>query len=212
MSIDRQHSDRRQLRAGLAFVLVLAGTALVGWGGLAAWQAVTENDGSTALTAGVHMQNVATVTGSGNPVTCTDQNSPSACGVIFTAKNITPGYSAPVGTVAITNTGTENSTFQLSLKSALVSGDDGFWTAADNTLCGDLVLTVKDSETSPTTLYSNSLASMPAKAIVDNGGNATWGPGATDTFTFSLGLPLGSPNTDEDSTCTADFTWSQAGV
>ena len=63
MSINRQRSDRRKLRAGMVFVLVLAGTALIGWGGLAAWQAVTQNNGSTASTLGVHHANVATVTG-----------------------------------------------------------------------------------------------------------------------------------------------------
>ena len=63
MSIERKSSDRRKLRAGMVFVLVVAGTALIGWGGLAAWQAVTQNNGSTATTLGVHMSNAATVNG-----------------------------------------------------------------------------------------------------------------------------------------------------
>ena len=146
MSVNQQRSDRRKLRAGMVFVLVLAGTALIGWGGLAAWQAVTQNNGSTASTLGVHMQNAAAVTGAINPVTCTDLTSPGACGVVFDASGIKPGYGpTQVGTVAITNIGSEASTFQLSLQSAVVSGDDGNWTAADNTLCADLKLTVTDS-------------------------------------------------------------------
>ncbi len=211
MSIDRQRPDRRKLRAGMVFVLVLAGTALIGWGGLAAWQAVTQNNG-TASTLGVHMQNVATVSGGGSPVTCTDQTSPGACGAVFTAKNITPGYSATVGTVAITNTGTEASTFQLTLKSATVSAEDPEWTSGDTTLCSDLQLTVKDAEAGAPVLYNGSLGAMPPQNLLDNGGNSNWSPNASNTFTFSLAL--GSPGvaTDEDSTCTALFTWGQNGV
>jgi len=197
----------------MVFVLVLAGTALIGWGGLAAWQAVTQNNGSTASTLGVHMSNVATITG-GTGVTCTDQNSPAACGVVFDAQGITPGYgSTQVGTVAITNTGTEASTFELSLKSAIVSSEDSFWTAADDTLCADLQLTVTDSETVPHVVYTGSLAGMTTPlTITDSGGHAVWNPGATDTFEFSLALPAGSANTDEDSVCTAAFTWGQNGA
>lgn len=212
MSLNRQGSDRRKLRVGMVFVLVLAGTALIGWGGLAAWQAVTQNNGSTASTLGVHHSNVATVTG-GQPVPCTDQTSPGACGAIFDAANIVPGWGPnQVGTVAITNTGSEASTFELSLKSAVVSGDDTYWTAADNSLCGDLQLIVKDSETINHVVYSGSLAGMTTANIVDSGGNLVWNPGATDTFAFTLSLPGGSANTDEDSVCTAAFTWGQNGA
>ena len=97
MSIDRQRSDRRKLRAGMVFVLVLAGTALIGWGGLAAWQAVTQNNGSTASTLGVHMSNVGHRHRAAAPVTCTDQTSPGTCGAIFDASKITPGYAAHPG-------------------------------------------------------------------------------------------------------------------
>ncbi|MGA2284152.1 MAG: hypothetical protein ABSH07_10905 [Candidatus Dormibacteria bacterium] len=210
MSIDQQRSDRRKLRAGMVFVLVLAGTALIGWGGLAAWQAVTQNNGSTASTLGVHMQNAAAVTGAINPVTCTDLTSPGACGVVFDASGIKPGYGpTQVGTVAITNIGTEASTFQLSLQSAVVSGDDGNWTAADDTLCSHLQLTVTDS--TGHNVWLGSLAAMPNENITDSAGNLVWNSGATDTFSFSLALP-GTANTDEDSMCTATFTWGQNGV
>ena len=212
MSIASKPSDRRKLRAGMVFVLVVAGTALIGWGGLAAWQAVTQNNGSTASTLGVHHSNAATVTG-GTAVTCNDQNSPAACGAIFDVSGITPGYGpTQVGTVAITNIGTEASTFQLSLKSATVSGDDAYWIPADNTLCGDLQLTVKNSQPTPVVVYTASLASMTTPiSITDNAGNANWNPGASDTFTFSLALASSSPNSDEDTMCTAAFQWGQNG-
>ncbi len=200
MSIERKSSDRRKLRAGMVFVLVVAGTALIGWGGLAAWQAVTQNNGSTASTLGVHMSNAATVAGNLTPITCTDVSSPSACGAIFDVGNITPGYSSatPVGTVQITNTGTEASTFQLSLKSATVSGDDGLYQpSTDTTLCSDLILTVKDSEATPHQIYQGSVAAMTNVNLSTQGGSPTWDPGESDTFTFNLSLPNSTP-TDED--------------
>jgi len=210
MSIERKSSDRRKLRAGMVFVLVVAGTALIGWGGLAAWQAVTVNNGSTASTLGVHHSNVATVTG-GSAVPCTDESAPGTCGAIFNVTKLTPGYGpTAVGTVTITNTGTEASTFNLRLTSAVVSGDDLMWTAANNTLCADLKLTITDSE--PHTVYAGSLAALPSEALNNSNGSATWNPADSNTFTFSLALPPNSPNTDEDSTCTAVFTWGQNGV
>ena len=213
MSINRQHSDRR-VRVGLVLLLVLAGTALIGWGGLAAWQAVTQNNNSYAQTDGVHMQNVATITypSSQTPVTCTDQTSPSSCGAIFQVSSITPGFSQPAGTVQITNIGTEASNFTLNLKSAAVSADDSFWTASDTTLCADLQLAVVDSEATPRTVYSGSLASMTSASLYSSLASTTWNPGDSDTFTFTVSLPTSSPNTDEDSKCTAVFTWGQNGV
>jgi hypothetical protein len=210
MSIERKSSDRRKLRAGMVFVLVVAGTAMIGWGGLAAWQAVTQNNGSTATTLGVHMSNAATVENM-TPVTCTDQSAPGTCGAIFNASNITPGYSSPVGTVQITNTGTETSTFNLHLTSAVASKADSLWTSADTTLCADLQLTITDTELPPFPVYSGPLAKMPDKALATSSGAPNWGTGATDTFNFSLALP-GMANTDEDSVCTAVFTWGQNGL
>ena len=43
--------SRRSLRIALVMGTMVAGTALVGWGGLAAWSAYTENAGNSA-TAG----------------------------------------------------------------------------------------------------------------------------------------------------------------
>jgi hypothetical protein len=216
MSIERKSSDRRKLRAGMVFVLVVAGTALIGWGGLAAWVAVTQNNGSTASTLGVHMSNAATVEGMLNPITCTDQPLSNPCGAIFAVDNITPGYSSttPVGTVQITNTGTEASTFQLILKSAKVGGDDSLSTSTENTLCRDLQLTVTDSYGH--TVYLGSLAAMPGATpgidLYSAANSLTWAPTNTDIFTFNLALPVLSPNTDQDSTCTAAFQWVETGA
>ena len=201
MLIDRPQPSRRHLRSGLALLLVLGSTALIGWGGLAAWQAVTAN-GSSFATGGVHMQNVATITyPSGQaPVTCTDQNSPGSCGAIFMVTGAAPGFSEHVGIVQITNTGSLPSTFALSLGSALTSG-------AGNTLCSDLTLTIVNS--AAVTVYSGALPSLGTTASLNSAlSSTTWNHNDTNTFTFTLALP-GSVSTDQNSTCTADFTWSQ---
>jgi hypothetical protein len=202
MLIDRPQTSRRHLRSGLALLLVLGSTALIGWGGLAAWQAVTANNGSSFATGGVHMQNVATITyPTGQaPVTCTDQNSPGSCGAIFTVTGAAPGFSAQVGMVQVTNTGSLPSTFALSLGSAVTSG-------AGNTLCSDLTLTIVNSAAA--TIYSGALPSLGTTANLNSAlSSTTWNHNDTNTFTFTLALP-GSASTDQNSTCTADFTWSQ---
>jgi hypothetical protein len=207
MSIERKTSDRRKLRAGMVFVLVVAGTAMIGWGGLAAWQAVTANNGSSFATGDVHMQNVATITYpttiDAAPVTCADQDLSGNCGAIFTVTGAGPGFSEPVGTVQITNTGTLPSTFVLSLGSA-VSSDTG------SPLCSDLTLKITDS--TGASVYKGALASLGTTPKLYNSASVpttTWNQKDTNTFTFTLALP-GSTSTDqEDSTCTADFTWRQ---
>src|SRR5690348_17075953 len=97
----------------------LATSALTG-GGLAAWNATTQNNGDTVSTGSVHHNNVATVSG-GSAVTCNDTNSPGTCGAIFTLSNLKPGQTATGGTVQITNTGSLASTFALSQPSAPVT-------------------------------------------------------------------------------------------
>jgi len=202
MAIDRPRPTHRPLRGTLVMLLVLGSTALIGWGGLAAWQAVTATNGSSFGTGGVHIQNVATITypNSAAPVTCTDQTSPGSCGAIFSVAGAAPGFSAPVGTVEITNTGTLPTTFTLSLGSAVTTGQG-------TTLCGDLTLSIVDAN--GVTVYSGALTGLTTTANLDSSlSSPTWNQSDSNTFTFSLALP-GSQSSDQDSTCTADFTWTQ---
>jgi hypothetical protein len=225
MSVVSQKPDRnRKVRAGLVLLLVLAGTALIGWGGLAAWTAVTQNNGSSFGTGGVHHSNVATILypSSQAPVTCYDTSSsttnpPQGCGLIFDVSNAEPGFNQNVGKVTITNIGTLNSTFVLQLTSQSKIDTSQFSVAPTpappngTTLCGSLVLTITDAEATPVTVYSGALASYPAAGLAINsvGHGATWDPGDSDTFTFNLQLPSTSANTDMSSICTANATWTQ---
>jgi hypothetical protein len=124
------------------------------------------------------------------------------CGAIFAVTGADPGFSASVGTVQITNTGALPSTFALSLGSAVTSG-------AGSTLCGDLTLAITDS--TGASVYNGaltSLATTPNLSSASGSPSTTWNQNDTNTFTFKLALP-GSTSTDQDSTCTADFTWPQ---
>ena len=197
---------RRSLRAFVVLLLTLAVTGLVGFGGLAVWTAVTQNDNSQFSTGAVHHTNTATVAGGGS-VTCNDNQTLPAttCGIIFNVAGATPGFSQQVGNVTITNTGSIPSTFQLSLASAVTSGQG-------TTLCNSIIVTVTDSEAIPVTVYNGPLATMSARALLNANGGATWNTTDFNVFSFTLTLPKSSPTTDQNSTCTAGYRWTQSSA
>lgn len=197
---------RRRLRAGIALGATFVATWVVGFGGLALWTVVTENDNSSFSNGAVHHTNTAAVTAGGS-VTCDDNQTLPAttCGIIFDVVGASPGFSRQVGTVQITNTGSIPTTFQLSLKSAVVSG-------AGTTLCGTLQVSISDSEAPPVTVYSGGLSAMPAQSLARQAGGLTWNSGDSDTFAFTLTLPTTSPSSDQNSTCTVDYLWTQSSV
>jgi len=203
MSIERKTSDRRKLRAGMVFVLVVAGTAMIGWGGLAAWQAVTANDGSSFATGGVHMQNVATI----SYPTARHRSPALSRSPLETAARSLPSP-APLRDSqhrwARCRSPTPEPCRHLcpQLGSAVTSG-------AGSTLCGDLTLTITDS--TGASVYNGALTNLgttPNLFKATGSPSTTWNQNDTNTFTFNLALP-GSTSTDQDSTCTADFTWTQ---
>ncbi len=190
------------LRTAFCVFATLAATAAIGFGGLASWAVSTQNNGSNFASGTAHHRNVATVGGSGSPITCTDQA--GACGAIFIVAGIKPAGTA-TGTVQITNTGSLPSSFALTLTSATVSG-------AGVTLCTSLTLTIVDAQAPVTTVYSGALSTMPAQALNRSTGGTTWAAGDSNTFTFTLTLPAASPSTDQASTCTAVYTWTQTNT
>lgn len=216
-SNDRRHRLRRRIRAIVTLSVTGVATAAIGFGGLAAWTAVTENDGSSFATGTVHHSNGATAnvsvvnaTGSAVPiVNCTDATSPGACGLIINVTAAKPGAVA-TGTVKITNTGSLDSTFALSQVGAPVVGGAGV------TLCGDLTLQVQDNEspvgtpvtTQALTAVTGSYALKTSNTSPIHSNSATWSTTDTGTFTFTFSLP-GSVNTDQGSTCTAKFLFTQ---
>ena len=160
------HKSKRSLRIALVLGTTVAGTALVGFGGLAAWSAYTENAGnSVAAGTLAHANGASCVSSLGVvPVSGT-----GFCTATITIAGVDPAnWTSTVGTIKIVNTGSLNSTFQLSMGTALQ--------APTGSLCADVTLGVKDLNTtapdasgvvwSPTALTGT----FTAKSLYNNAG------------------------------------------
>jgi hypothetical protein len=194
--------SKRSLRVALVLGAALAGTALVGWGGLAAWQAYTQNNGSSVTAATLSHSNTVGTT-SCNSVDSASSAAALDCGVILDATADSSSWSGTTGTVTIVNTGGATSTFQLS------SPNDDAPTGA---LCADLNLTITDGEASPATVYSGSLSSAISDSnLAANNGDTSWVTNDTGTYTFSV-TPNGSfadDNSAPGESCSFDVLFTQ---
>ena len=196
-----QKKSRRSLRVALVLGAAIGGTALVGWGGLAAWTAYTQNSGN-AFTAGSLSHT--------NNVSCTSGSTPTICNAIVTASNMGSGWSGASGTVVIKNTGSLPSTFTLSSP----SGD-----LPSGSLCADLNLTITDGESAPATVYSSTngistSSGIPSSALKADNGDSSWAQNDQGTFTFSV-TPNNPTYENNQSapqeSCTFDVLFSQQG-
>lgn len=204
--MDEQAEDkrkRRTLRAVLTLGVTVVATAAIGFGGLAAWQAYTENDNSHISAGSLTHTNVANGGVTCNSVTSLPMSTP--CQLIFTANNIKPGQGPFTGTVKITNTGSLQSSFTLATTAA---GSDPF--------CADLALTVTDSNGTPIT-YVNSVPLSSAIAATSLKTQATtpslnWNTGDNNTFTFSVALTNQTNSADEGHTCAVNYLFTQTNT
>jgi hypothetical protein len=205
--------SKRSLRMALVLGAAVAGTALVGFGGLAAWNAYTENAGnSVAAGTLAHANNTSCLSLTATPIS-TGSN---WCSAVITINGVWSGWTAQTGTIKIANTGSLTSTFQVSM----AAGTGG--------LCADLTLKVTDLNslapyTVPvygptalttamplTSIYSN--AATPSLNWTGNGAAGT-GTGATaNTFTLTVGPGSGLVNdaTDQGTNCTFNVLFTQA--
>jgi hypothetical protein len=199
-----ERKNRRSVRLALVLGAAVAGTALVGWGGLAAWQAYTQNSGNAFAVGSLTHTNVAN-----GGVTCTSQQSvasaaTNACQVIVSGSALTPAWPGSTGTVTIENTGQLTSTFALS------SPPSDLPTGA---LCADLGLSISDSNgTYWSTGAISTATGIPSTALNTSAGSSSWAQGASNTFTFSVTPVSGfsSNNSVPGSTCTFDVLFTQA--
>jgi len=215
-----RHTSKRSLRAALVLGAAVAGTALVGWGGLAAWQAYTENAGNSVA---------AGTLSHANGLSCTSLlgTIPTAsgtgwCAATISISNVDPAtWTGTTGTIVIANTGSLKSTFTLNLPAAASGG-----------LCADVTLKVTDlNSTAPDTgtvinttalssaglttavnLYSN--ASTPSLSWL-GGGVAGTGTGATaDTYTVTVnpGGSFANDYADQGTGCSFGLLFSQTAA
>jgi hypothetical protein len=198
-----QHKSRRSVRLALVLGAAVAGTALVGWGGLAAWQAYTQNAGN-AFTVGTisHTNAVGSQTACNSSLSST---TPGACSIIVTNAALTSDFTSISQTVTITDTGSLGSTFLMSMPAP-----------GSSELCKDLALTVTDSETSPVNVYPATAltAAMSPTALKTSGGASTWANGNADTFTFLI-TPINGYATDDavlGASCSFTINFTQAST
>ena len=214
--------SKRSLRVALVLGAAVAGTALVGWGGLAAWSAYTENAGnSVAAGTLVHNNYVAVNCASVIGVAPVGAG-PGWCSAFMTVSgaDAVNGKLPATGIVKIDNTGTLASTFQMSMPAAPVS--------SGGTICQDLTLAVTDLDAgAPGTPYAATAlnTTMGATTIDNNAGtpSATWsangtagtGTGATgNTFTFTVAATAGFATNyaDAGQSCTFSILFTQTAA
>src|ERR1039458_4257514 len=137
----RRARRTRFIRVALVLAATVAGTGLVGFGGLAAWQGYTENAGNSNAVGSATCTSV-------NTVAQLNQTG-NVCAAIINVTGVDPASPATLATggVKITSTGTLKSTFTMQMP-AVPSG----------TLCADLTLGVVDSSSVtyyPTTVLTS---------------------------------------------------------
>ena len=216
-----EQKSRRSLRVAMVLGAAVAVTALVGFGGLAAWNAYTENAGnSVAAGTLAHANGLSCVSSLGTIPT----SGTGFCAATVTVSNVDPAtWTSTVGTIKIVNTGSLNSTFTLSMGTALQ--------APAGSLCADVTVGVTDLNStapdasgvvwSPTALTGT----FTAKSLYNNfttpnltwtgGGTAGTATGATgDTYTVTMAPGAGFANdyADQGTSCTFGLLFSQTAA
>jgi hypothetical protein len=214
-----ERKNRRTLRVAMVMGAAVAGTALVGFGGLAAWNAYTENAGNSVA---------AGTLSHANGLSCTSllgsipTSGTGWCAATISVSGVDPAtWTNTIGTIVIANTGNLKSTFTLNLPAAASGG-----------LCADLTLKVTDLNstgpdtgtviattalttaglTTPVNLYSN--AATPSLSWT-GGGVAGTGTGATaDTYTVTVtaGAGFAGDYADQGTSCTFGLLFSQTAA
>jgi hypothetical protein len=212
--------SKRSLRVAMVLAASVAGTALVGWGGLASWSAYTENAGNS-VTAGTlaHANGLSCTSNLGTvPLSGT-----GFCTAAVTISGVDPAnWVSTVGTVKIVNTGSLNSTFQLSMGTALQ--------APTGSLCPDVTLKVTDLNSgSPdngtvwaataltgtftaASLYNNAASPVLTWTGGGTAGTATGATGNTYTVTVAPGAGFAGDYADAGQSCTFGLLFTQTAA
>ncbi|HXZ99787.1 MAG TPA: hypothetical protein VEK76_05505 [Candidatus Binatia bacterium] len=215
MERQRRRRRNRLIRLALALAATVAASGFVGLGGMAAWQAYSDNPANQVGAASLgHTNQVSSTCTSVYSTTLLNQTG-NTCGTIITVSGVSPDSTNPLasGTVKITSTGQMNSSFQATMLNAPVTSPS----PAGN-LCADLTLTLKDA----TTTYWNAAAlnAIPATtSLKDSAGAATWPgtsapPAGSNTFTLSVsgGSSFTADSQDQSNTCTFDVEFVQTNT
>jgi hypothetical protein len=198
--------SKRSVRLALVLGAAVAGTALVGWGGLAAWQAYTQNSGNAFSVGTLSHTNVVTGTG----VTCNStkssaQASLTPCSVIVSGSILTSAWAGSTGTVTIQNTGQLPTTFQVSSPSA---------DSPTGALCANLNLTVTGADSVTPYVSQAGIGVVSPTPLNTSAGSSSWAPGASNAFTFAVTPATGFANNNSvpGESCSFDVLFTQASA
>ncbi len=198
----------RSLRVALVLAATFAGTALVGFGGLAAWQSYSENAGNTVAAGTVgHTNTVGTTSCTSVGAVGLLNQTGNVCAVIVNVSGVSPSSPATLttGAVKITSTGTLNSTLTMQMPAA-----------ATGNLCADLTLGVVDQSGVTDYAVTALTTEMPSTSLKDSAGATTWpgtspGPAGGDTYTFTIskGASFNTDPADAGQSCTFSILFTQ---
>ncbi|HYA00670.1 MAG TPA: hypothetical protein VEK76_10005 [Candidatus Binatia bacterium] len=213
---------RRSLRLAFTLSTAVAGCALVGWGGLSAWQAYTVNAGNQVAAGTLaHSNGASCVSLLG---TIPTSSGTGWCSAAVTISGVDPAnWTGTTGTIAIANTGSLQSTFALSMGTGAQTPTGG--------LCADVTLQVTDpNHAAPDStgqvwaataltgtftaanLYNN--AATPSLTWTGGGAQGS-GSGATgDTFTVTVapGAGFNTHSTDAGTSCSFGLLFTQTAA
>ena len=204
----RRPRGTRFIRVTLVLAATIAGTGLVGFGGLASWQGYTENPGNTVAAGTVtHSNAVGSATCTSVTSTTLVNETGNVCAAIINVSGVDPASPATLATggVKITSTGTLKSTFTMQMAAAPTGN-----------LCADLWLTVVDASSVtnyPATALTTEMGSI---ALNDSAGASLWpgtspGPAGNDTYTFTItkGANFNTDASDAGQSCGFSILFTQ---
>jgi hypothetical protein len=213
-----ERKNKRSVRVALVLGIAVTGTALVGWGGLAAWTAYTENAGNSvaAGTLAHANQSLSCVSNLGAVPT----SGTGFCSAVINVSGVDPTNFATLvlpANIKIDNTGSLQSTFTLSMGTLLQ--------APTGSLCPDLTLAVKDKNSNTVWAATALTGTFTATSLYNNagtpsytwtgGGTAGTGTGATgDTFTVTVGTGAGfaTNSADQGTSCSFGLVFTQTAA
>jgi hypothetical protein len=207
----RRPRRTRFIRVTLVLAATVAGTGLVGFGGLAAWQGYTENPANTVAAGTVtHSNAVGSATCTSVTSTTLLNETGNVCAAIINVTGVDPASPATLATggVKITSTGTLKSTFTMQMAAAPTGN-----------LCADLVLTVVDASSVtdyPPVPATPLTTQMGTIALNDSAGASNWpgtapGPAGSDTYTFTItrGANFNTDASDAGQSCGFSILFTQ---
>jgi hypothetical protein len=201
----------RSLRLAVVLAATVGATALVGFGGLAAWQSYSENAGNSVAAGTLgHNNTVGTATCTSVATTALLNQAGNICAVIINVSGVSPTSPATLatGAVTITSTGTLKSTMTMQMPAA-----------ASGNLCADLLLGVVDASSVTDYTATALTTQMGTVTLNDSAGAATWpgtspGPAGSDTYTFTItkGTNFNTDTQDAGQSCSFSILFTQQAV